>query len=108
MNIRDFIYDSAPFALLDFTVIGGKFGLIPSVPYYTDSNAGGNDEQRSGHINHNAVPGDPTFEIRALFTDGNMLNGKCHSLSQKRGRCLPRKCFIERRRKSMASLRVKP
>lgn len=75
-NIRDFIFDNAGFALLDFTVIGGKFGLLPSVPYYTDSNASGGDENSVGHINHEAKPGDPTFEIRALFTDGNMRNFK--------------------------------
>jgi predicted phage tail protein len=75
-NIRDFIFENAGFALLDFTIIGGKFGLIPSVPYYTDSNAGSGDETQAGHINHAAKPGDPTFEIRALFTDGNMRNFK--------------------------------
>ena len=61
LNIRDFIFDNAGFALLDFTIIGGKFGLVPAVPYNTN-----------GTVNHAAKPGDPTFEIRALFTDGNM------------------------------------
>ena len=75
-NIRDFIFDNAGFMLLDFTITGGKFGLFPAVPYYTESNAASNDERRAGHINHAAVPGDPTFEIRALFTDGNMRNYK--------------------------------
>ena len=64
-NIRDFIFDNASFALLDFTIIGGKFGLVPAVPYNTN-----------GTVNHAATPGDPTFEIRALFTDGNMRNFK--------------------------------
>ena len=75
-NIRDFIFDNAGFMLLDFVIAGGKFGLSPTVPYYTSSNASGNDENAAGHINHAAVPGDPTFEIRALFTDGNMRNYK--------------------------------
>ena len=70
-NIRDFIAENAGFALLDFTIIGGKFGLVPSVPYFTSSNSGSDDDNAAGHINHAAKPGDPTFEIRALFTDGN-------------------------------------
>ena len=80
-NIRDFIFDNAAFMLLDFTIVGGKFGLFPSVPYYTSSNASGNDENAAGHINHAAVPGDPTFEIRALFTDGNMRDYKVSFLT---------------------------
>ena len=64
-NIRDFIFDNAGFALLDFTIVGGKFGLVPAVPYNTN-----------GTVNHAATPGDPTFEIRGLFTDGNMRNFK--------------------------------
>ena len=77
-NIRDFIFDNAGFMLLDFTIVGGKFGLFPAVPYYTTASGSGllSDERAIGHINHAAVPGDPTFEIRALFTDGNMRNYK--------------------------------
>ena len=75
-NIRDFIFENAAFMLLDFTIIGGKFGLYPSVPFYTSANAGSDDERTAGHINHAAVPGDPTFEIVGLFTDGNMRNYK--------------------------------
>ena len=77
-NIRDFITDNASFALLDFTIIGGKFGLIPSVPYNSD-----------GSINDQAEPGDSTFEIRALFTDGNMRNYKVSFSHLKSGKCLP-------------------
>ena len=36
VNLREFLYEHATYNLLDFTVIGGKFNLIPAVP--TDSN----------------------------------------------------------------------
>ena len=80
-NIRDFIFENSAFALLNFTIIGGKFGLFPSVPYYTSENATDDDEKAAGHVNSAALPGDPTFEIRALFTDGNMRNYKVSFLS---------------------------
>ena len=34
-NIRDFIYEQAVFCLCDFTIIGGMFALVPSVPHFT-------------------------------------------------------------------------
>ena len=53
-NLREFIYENAGYILCDFTVIGGKFGLKPSLPYSTDYS-----------LNRSAQP-----EIKALFTDG--------------------------------------
>ena len=64
-NIRDFIYQNSIFNLLDFSVIGGKFSLYPSVPF--DSNF---------VIDETAKP-----TIRALFTDGNTRNLKVTFLS---------------------------
>jgi hypothetical protein len=55
-NIRQWIFEQAGYCLLDFTILGGQFSLVPSVPYGTDfkiSNAG-------------------KPEIKALFTDGNI------------------------------------
>ena len=57
-NLRQFIFENAAFMLLDFTIKGGKFALVPSVPF----NDGGDYRmQRS------AKP-----DIKALFTCGNM------------------------------------
>ena len=66
-NIRDFIYQNAVFNLLDFTIIGGKFSLYPSVPFSSDFK-----------INKDKVI---KKEIRALFTDGNTRNLKVSFLS---------------------------
>ena len=33
VNLREFIFANAGFNLLDFTIIGGRFALVPSVPY---------------------------------------------------------------------------
>ncbi len=57
--LRDFIATNAAFNLLDFTIIGGKFALKPSVPY----NEATYVIDRNRDINN---------EIKALFTDGNM------------------------------------
>ncbi|HCT53567.1 MAG TPA: hypothetical protein DF712_14030, partial [Balneola sp.] len=54
-NLREFIYEQASYCFLDFTIIGGRFALKPSVPYKTKY-----------QIHHGAKP-----EIKALFTDGN-------------------------------------
>ncbi len=54
-NLREFIYEQACYCFLDFTIIGGRFALKPSVPYKTKY-----------QIHHGAKP-----EIKALFTDGN-------------------------------------
>ena len=57
--LRDFISANAAFNLLDFTIIGGKFALKPSVPYNPSTYV----IDRNKDINE---------EIKALFTDGNM------------------------------------
>ena len=56
-NLRQFIFENAAFMLLDFTIKGGKFALVPSVPY----DPGSYVMQRARKP-----------EIKALFTDGNM------------------------------------
>lgn len=57
-NIREWIFTQAGYCMLDFTILGGRFSLVPSVPTHT-----------SGKINYNGKP-----DIKALFTDGNMRN----------------------------------
>ena len=54
-NLREFIYEQASYCFLDFTIIGGRFALKPSVPY------------KSGYEMHKGAKP----EIKALFTDGN-------------------------------------
>ena len=58
-NLREFIFQNAAFMLLDFTIKGGQFALIPSVPYNSSSYL----------IERGRAP-----EIKALFTDGVMRN----------------------------------
>ena len=65
-NIREFIYQNAIFNLLDFTILGGKFSLFPSVPFDPDSFEI-RREQR------------PT--VKALITDGNTRNLKVSFLA---------------------------
>lgn len=56
VNLRQWIYEQAGYCLLDFTILGGQFSLVPSVPY------------KSNYvIDHGAGP-----SIKALFTDGNI------------------------------------
>ena len=69
-NLRDFIYQQATYCLLDFTIIGGRFALVPAVPHYIDSDG------NPGEINLSKPP-----EIKALFTDGNTRNLKVSFLS---------------------------
>jgi len=57
INLREFLYEHATFNLLDFTVIGGKFNLIPAVPYKKDDHK----------IDYEAK-----IDIKTLFTDGNI------------------------------------
>lgn len=64
-NLRQWIYEQAGYCLLDFTILGGQFSLVPSVP--THSN---------GQINFGGKP-----EIKALFTDGNIRNLQVSFLS---------------------------
>ena len=56
LNLRDFIFEHAGYCLLDFTIIGGKFSLKPSVPVNGDN-----------EIDKRVLP-----EVKALFTDGNI------------------------------------
>jgi len=65
-NVREFIYQNAIFNLLDFTILGGKFSLYPSVPFGSDT-----------YLIAKAKK--PT--VRALFTDGNTRNLKVSFLS---------------------------
>lgn len=66
VNLRDWIFTQAAYCLLDFTVIGGRFALVPSVPYNANT-----FEIASGQA--------PV--ISALFTDGNIRNLQVNWLS---------------------------
>jgi hypothetical protein len=65
LNLREWIFEQAAYCLLDFTVLGGQFSLVPSVPVNSDWT-----------INRNAKP-----PISALFTDGNIRSLKVSWLS---------------------------
>ena len=56
LNLREWIFEQAGYCLLDFTILGGRFSLVPSVPVNSDWT-----------INYEGKP-----EIKALFTDGNI------------------------------------
>ena len=58
-NLRDYITEVAPFFLLDFAIINGKFSFTPAVPMSTST----------GTISTGAVP------ISALFSEGNIIEG---------------------------------
>lgn len=64
-NLREFIYEQAAYCLLDFSILGGRFSLYPSVPF----------SENSGIL----LNGKP--EIKALFTDGNIRNLQVSFLS---------------------------
>ena len=64
-NLRSYIYEMAGYNLLDFTIIGGKFALYPSVPFKTDFS-----------IDYTYKP-----DIKALFTDGSIKDLKVTFLS---------------------------
>jgi hypothetical protein len=57
LNLRNWIFEQAGYCLLDFTILGGRFALFPSLP-------------------ENGIP-----QIKALFTDGNMRDLKVSWLS---------------------------
>ena len=59
VNLREWIFQQAAYCLLDFTIIGGRFALLPSVPH---------DPSTFQIAPARAVP------ISALFTDGNIRN----------------------------------
>ena len=65
LNLREFIFQNAGFILCDFTIKGGKFALVPSVPVTSQ-----------WVINPKGKP-----DIRALLTDSNMRNMKVTWLS---------------------------
>jgi hypothetical protein len=65
LNLRDWIFEQAGYCLLDFTVLGGQFSLVPSVPYGSDFK----------------IANDAKVPISALFTDGNIRNLKVSWLS---------------------------
>ena len=69
LNLREFIFEMAGYAFLDFTIIGGRFSLEPSVPYRGTAT-------NPGVIDHNAKP-----DIRALFSDGNISDLKVSFLN---------------------------
>jgi len=66
INLRDFLYTHGTYNLLDFTVIGGKFKLVPAVPF----------NLTSYQIEHNQK-----IKINALFTDGNIKDLKVSFLT---------------------------
>ena len=71
-NLREFIYQQASYCFLDFTIIGGRFSLVPAVPYHDDyvmARAGDEESERSKPV------------IKALFTDGNTKDLKVSFLS---------------------------
>ena len=57
-NLRDYITEIAPFFMMDFAIIGGKFSFTPAIPVTS-----------SGAISTAAVP------VSALFTEGNIIEG---------------------------------
>ena len=73
-NLREWIFQQASTCFLDFVVKGGKFSLVPNVPY----------SKSSYMIIRNvtfAIPQNTDFKIKALFTDGNTKDLKCSFLS---------------------------
>ena len=61
LNLRDFLFENAAYCLLDFTILGGQFSLIPSVTYNPTTFV---------------IDKDRAVDIKALFTDGNIRNLK--------------------------------
>ena len=57
-NIRNYITEIAPFFLLDFSILNGKFSFQPAIPATS-----------SGQISAGAVP------VTALFSEGNIVEG---------------------------------
>lgn len=65
LNLRQWIFEQAGYCLLDFTILGGRFSLVPSLPV-----------KSNWKIDYNGKP-----EIKALFTDGNIKDLKVSFLS---------------------------
>jgi len=77
INLREWIYEQAGYCLLDFTILGGRFSLVPSVPYNTNY-----------VINPEGKPA-----VKALFTDGNIRNMKVTWLSPEERRLFKATCL---------------
>jgi len=71
VNLRDWIFTNAAYCLLDFTIIGGRCALVPSIPYNADT----------FEIAASQAP-----VISALFTDGNIRNLQVNFLSSEERR----------------------
>jgi len=77
INLREWIYEQAGYCLLDFTILGGRFSLVPSVPYTT------------GY----AIDPEGKPVVKALFTDGNIRNMKVAWLSPEERRLFKATCL---------------
>ena len=64
-NLRNFIFENGSYCFLDFSIKGGRFSLIPAVPFNSNY-----------EIDFDAEP-----PIKALFTDGNIKELKVTFLS---------------------------
>ena len=73
-NLREWIFQQASTCFLDFVVKGGKFSLVPNVPY----NLNNYQMVRGATF---ASPQGTNLKIKALFTDGNTKDLKCSFLS---------------------------
>ena len=73
-NLREFIFEMAGYCFLDFTILGGKFSLIPSVPY-------GKDFKIKNDASFSDPDGTSDLKTQALFTDGNIKDLKVSFLS---------------------------
>ena len=73
-NLREWIFQQASTCFLDFVVKGGKFSLVPNVPY----NLNNYQMVRGATF---ASPQSTNLKIKALFTDGNIKDLKCSFLS---------------------------
>jgi hypothetical protein len=84
VNLRDFLYRHAGYCLLDFTIIGGKFSLVPTLPFNTDFsiNHGVNIARDKKPLFNEQLSYSGTENyIKALFTDGNINDLKVSFLS---------------------------
>ena len=72
INLRDFLYEHGGYNLLDFTVIGGKFNLVPAVPYDEDKYDSAGNLIYSGTYEIDRKANIGRDFIKALFTDGNI------------------------------------
>jgi len=84
INLRDFLHRHAGYCLLDFTIIGGKFSLVPTLPFNDDFSINHGVNIATGKkpiFNDNLSKiGDENY-VKALFTDGNIADLKVSFLS---------------------------